>query len=385
MLDDAPVIDSDRHVVEPDDLWLTYMPEAMRDRAPQPTGRHSMFIDFNGVEGPPRRNFREGGRSKGVLPMYADERFASAAAVDFDAASHRVDMEQEHIDLAVMFPTRGLVVFGMAGIAPDLVGAAATAYNSWLADLCSEGDGRLHGVGAVSLYDIEGARKEVRRCVDELGFVGIFIRPNPVLGRPLHHRDYEPLWREIAETGVPLCIHEGASVNLPQVAVDRFEEHAFWHACTHPMEQQMAMASLVLGGVLERNPDLRVGFLECGAGWLPYWMWRLDEAAELDEHELGKLSLTPSEYVRRQCFVSADSDEETAPFAVEALDGGHVVWGSDYPHPDAKFPHALTSLHGLPWRDPSHFRSIVWDNPREFFGEGLREAADRLLLGAPAS
>lgn len=385
MFEGSPVIDSDRHVVEPDDLWLTYMPEAMRDGAPKPTGPRSMFVEFDGVVGPPPSNFRQGGRSNGLLPFYADERYESAAAVDFDAASQVAAMDREGIDLAVMFPTRGLVVFGLAGVAPDLVESAATAYNSWLADFCSSGGGRLHGVGAISLYDVEGARREVRRCVEELGFVGIFIRPNPVLGRPLHHPDYEPLWREIAEAGVPLCIHEGASVSLPQVAVDRFEEHAYWHACTHPMEQQMAMASLVLGGVLERNPELRVAFLECGAGWLPYWMWRLDEAAELDEHELPELSLEPSEYIRRQCFVSADTDEDTAPTASEALDGGNMLWGSDYPHPDAKFPHALTTLRGLPWSDPARFRRVVWDNPIEFFGGALARAASRLSPAAGAS
>jgi predicted TIM-barrel fold metal-dependent hydrolase len=378
MLDGSKVIDSDRHVVEPDDLWLTYMPEAMRDRAPRPTSPRSMFIDFNGVVGPPSFSFRDGGRSKGVLPPYADPRYASAAEVEFDAASQLADMDAEHVDLAVMFPTRGLVVFGLAGVAPDLVGAAATAYNSWLADFCSASDARVYGVGAVSLYDVESARREVRRCVDELGFVGIFLRPNPVLGRPLHHRDYEPLWSEIAEAGVPLCFHEGGSVSLPQVAVDRFQEHALWHACTHPMEQQMAMASVVLGGVLERHPSLRVAFLECGAGWLPYWMWRLDEAAELDHQEIGTLSLKPSEYIRRQCFVSADSDEETAPHSLDVLDGRHVVWGSDYPHPDAKFPHALTTLRALPWSVRSHFRRIVWENPLELFAESFRLAADRI-------
>jgi predicted TIM-barrel fold metal-dependent hydrolase len=385
VLDDTPVIDSDRHVVEPDDLWLTYMPEAMRDRAPRVPTPRSIFVDFNGMEGPIRRHYRDGGRTKGILPPYADERYATAAAAEFDAGSQLADMDVEGIDLAVMFPTRGLVVFGLDGVAPDLFGAAATAYNSWLADHCAAGAGRLHGVGAISLYDAEAARREVRRCVDELGFVGIFVRPNPVLGRPLHHRDYEPIWREIADAGVPLCIHEGASVSLPQVAVDRFREHAFWHACTHPMEQQMAMASMVLGGVLERNPALRVGFLECGAGWLPYWMWRLDEAAELDADQLGKLSLKPSEYVTRQCFVSADSDEDTAPGAADVLKGRHVVWGSDYPHPDAKFPGALAALAGLPWSDRDHLRRIVWDNPLEFFGESLRAAARRIVPAATQS
>jgi hypothetical protein len=59
-----------------------------------------------------------------------------------------------------------------------------------------------------------------------------------------------------------------------------------------------------------------------------------------------------------------------------------VVWGSDYPHPDAKFPGALKTLHGLPWTDPGHFRNIVWDNPLELFGATLQAAADKYTASA---
>ena len=195
------------------------------------------------------------------------------------------------------------------------------------------------------------AVRELGRCIDEFGFVAAFFRPNVIGGRQWYDRAYDDLFAAVAEIGVPLALHEGSAVALPQAGVDHFEAHGLWHAASHPIEAQLAMTAFVLGGVLERHPTLRVGFLECGAGWLPYWMWRMDEAFELDgARDMPSLTMRPSDYVRRQCFVSIDSDEDPGIAAFDTLDDRNVVWGSDYPHPDAKFPHA----RGEVARDPGH-------------------------------
>jgi predicted TIM-barrel fold metal-dependent hydrolase len=208
--------------------------------------------------------------------------------------------------------------------------------------------------------------------VKHLGFVAVMMRPNPVAGRPWHHPDYDPLWSTLEDLDVPVCFHEGGAVGLPQVAIDRFAQHPFWHACTHPMEQQMAMLSLVMGGVAERHPRLRMAFMECGAGWLPYWMWRMDEAVEGEPWDFEALTLKPSEYVRRQCYVSIDSDEAPGVAAFEMFDEPHVVWGSDYPHQDSKFPYATRSLAALPGMTAGRLRQVVTDAPLSLFGVALR-------------
>ncbi|MFZ0664830.1 MAG: amidohydrolase family protein, partial [Acidimicrobiales bacterium] len=348
MRDNKPVVDSDRHVIEPDDLWVQRMPSKLKDRAPRPVAPNSRITVVDGVEVPPRKTYKGSSEFGG---QYTQNRYSEASKAGFNAESQVQAMDEEGIDVAVMFPSRALLVFGVDGVDPVVTTAAAVAYNDWLAEFVSDGSQRMFGVGVLDLRDVEGARAEAKRCVDELGFVALFVRPNPVNGRQLHDEAYEPLWAEIAALDVPICFHEGSAVLLPQVATDRFEEHGFWHACTHPMEQQIAMLAMVLGGVLDRHPTLRCGFMEAGAGWLPYWSWRLTEAHEADASNLPPISMEPADYIKRQCFVSADSDEDTAPFALEHLGGTNVIWGSDYPHADGKYPNAVKSLSGLEWKD----------------------------------
>jgi predicted TIM-barrel fold metal-dependent hydrolase len=221
--------------------------------------------------------------------------------------------------------------------------------------------------------------REARRAIKDLGLIGVFLRPNPVEGRPWYHPDYEPLWGALEEMDAAVCFHEGGAVRLPQIGPDRFEPHPLWHVCTHPMEQQMAMLAIVMGGVAHRHPGLRFGFLECGAGWLPYWMWRMDEKFE-EEHAELSITMKPSDYVRRQCFVSIDSDEEPGVFAIEVLADSHVVWGSDYPHHDGKYPVARKTVISLPGMTPARAQAVLQDAPFELFGERLRSAVG---LGAP--
>ena len=172
--------------------------------------------------------------------------------------------------------------------------------------------------------DLGAALAEARRCVRELGFRGVMMRPNPVRARTLGDPYWDPLWSLLEELDVPLAVHEGTTQDLPQSGRDRFENYALRHVCSHPHEQQIACAALVMGGVLERHPGLRVDFLESGCGWLPHWLERMDEHVHGWGHAIAKLPLAPSEYFRRQCFVSCDPNERTLP-SVVALAGEDVV------------------------------------------------------------
>jgi uncharacterized protein len=382
MPDRPHVIDSDGHVMEPVDLWERRLPRRLRDRGPRPADPDGIVFVVDGHEVP--RRDRLATRPGEPLQASVDPRFARAAAAGFDAASQLEAMDAEGIDLAVLFPSRALGVLGIDSLDAELAAESARAYNDWLAEFCSEGRGRLLGMGAVDLHDPGRAAREVQRCVTELGFAGVMMRPNPIAGRPLHHPVYEELWSTIEALDVPVCFHEGTAVLVPQVGPDRFERHGLWHVCSHPMEQQIAMVAMVLGGVLARHPKLRAGFMECGAGWLPYWAWRMDESWEMDgPRDSPDLTMPPSEYVRRQCAVTADSDEPTAADAARHLGVGGILWGSDYPHPDSKFPKALRSLRALPGLDEAAFGAILWDNPQRFFGPSLRASAAALGTAAP--
>jgi len=114
--------------------------------------------------------------------------------------------------------------------------------------------------------------------------------------------------------------------------------------CSHAMEQQIACMTLILGGVLERFPRLRVAFLEAGGGWLPYWLERMDHHHERLGWILPGCKLKPSEYFRRQCMISVDPDEKTIPVVAEMVGDDYIMWASDYPHFDCTFPGAVAEV-----------------------------------------
>jgi predicted TIM-barrel fold metal-dependent hydrolase len=123
-----------------------------------------------------------------------------------------------------------------------------------------------------------------------------------------------------------------------------------------------ALASMTTGGVLDRHPKLRCAFLEGTAGWLYWWLWRLDDQWE----KFGpgcerQISMLPSDYFRRQCYIALDVDEEPAVEVVEKLGPDYFVVSSDYPHPDGAFPEAIHQFLGLPLGDEAR-RKILWDN-----------------------
>jgi predicted TIM-barrel fold metal-dependent hydrolase len=166
-----------------------------------------------------------------------------------------------------------------------------------------------------------------------------------------------------------VCFHEGGLVYLPQVG-GRFPQVMLHHTCTHPMEMMLAAVDIIGGGVLARFPELRVGFLEGNCSWVPFLLWRLDEHYEWRrEWDAPNFTMTPTEYFKRQCFVSVDCDEEPAKYTVDWIGEGNIVFSTDYPHADAKYPEASERFLKLPLSDSAK-RKIMWDNCAKLYGIG---------------
>jgi uncharacterized protein len=368
------IIDSDMHVIEPPDLWSRYIGPGYRDRAPRGIAvvPRDLRMEVEGVRMPdltPRigrinpltrramdRSFRE-----------RAEAYAEPVARNFDALSQVHAMDNEGLDVAVLFPSRGLFAVAIDGMDPGLAAAIARAYNDWLADFQRESPKRLVGVGMIAPHDVTAAALEARRCVNDLGFKGIFVRPNLVNGRNFHDPYYDPLWAALEELNVPICFHEGEGPALRQVG-DTFESHMMRHTCCHPMEMMLAMVSMIGGGVLERFPRLRVGFLEGNCSWVPWLLWRFGEHHEwTGREEHPDLKRKPVEYFKDQCFVSIECDEEPAALLAAWLGDDNIVFSTDYPHPDAKYPRAVTTFLDLPLSENSK-RKILWDNCARLYG-----------------
>src|SRR5437660_2142020 len=324
------ILDSDIHIIEPPDLWPRYIDSAFRDRAPvgltedegdlrlalagQPWGRLAINAD---------RSKRRQGRNYALN----QERWRPYAERGWTPKVQLEAMDIEGIDVAVVSPSRGLFALTIPDMDPPLAAAMARAYNDWLQEFWQENPERLLGAGMSSPFGVNDAVAEARRCVREFGFRAMFLRPNEVNGRNWHDLYYEPLWAALEELEVPLGFHEGSGSQLRQVGEQFGANTMLKHIYSHPVEQMLTAGAFCGGGVLERHPRLRVAFLEGNCSWLPWLLWRLDEHAEMFADVWSpELKLRPSEYFKRQCYVSVDSDEEPVKCVVDYMGSDNIVY-----------------------------------------------------------
>ena len=224
-------------------------------------------------------------------------------------------------------------------------------------------------MAATPIHDVEESVIEINRAVKENSMIAAYIRPNVINGRNLHDAYYDPLYSTLEELNIPLVVHEGTAGGPPGADQRFLGNWVMMHMAAHPLEQMLGSESIVVGGVLERHPKLRVAFLECGCSWLVYWLWRLDEELEAwGWHEVPWLKKKPSEYFMEQCWVSMEGDEPGAKYYVEMHGNDRLLWASDYPHPDAGYPNATEEFLGLDTISEETKRKVLWDNPMTFYG-----------------
>jgi predicted TIM-barrel fold metal-dependent hydrolase len=365
------VIDSDGHVLEPANLWQEYIDPKFRDQAPyfikHDNGGEQFWMTDGFTVGDGSKTIgecgsigqRDGEYSDGAPP------YAESTKGGFDPHARIPDMDKELVDAVFLYPTLGLFLDVVTD--PDQATANARAYNRWLADYCSAYPDRLHGVACLPLQSVEGAIQELRFCTKELGFRSAFLRPNPYNGRPLHHKDFDPVWEAAQELDIAVGIHGGgAQANLGDDRFPYSESFAMNHCVVHTFEMMAAAVSLIMGGVCERFPRLRIGFLEASGGWMPAWLDRMDR--HFDDQGMNDLSLTvlPSEIFARQCYIAYEPVETTIAFGAQAMGANKILFATDYPHHDG-FWGAAKMIKRLDL-DPDVEAQVLGGGAKEFYG-----------------
>lgn len=261
--------------------------------------------------------------------------------------------------------------------------AYADAYNRWLSEVCKRAPTRLFGAALLSRHEPELLVADVERWADA-GLSAVVMRPNPVGGRTVSDPSLNRFWSACAHHQVTVLLHEGTHTRVVTAGADRFRSHFGQHACSHPIEMMMALLSLIEGGVLHAHPSLRVGLLEAGCGWLPYWLWRLDhvEYAQLRGEVRGRVEMPPSEYFARQCWIAFEPNEALLPAVMKEIGPARFVFGSDFPHLD----------HGLGIVDEarqlegsvgcSTLGSVMWENALRLLGPRVENAGTGPVEGA---
>ncbi len=349
-----PIVDADRHTVEPIDMWSRRLPERFREAAPYFLHRDRPPPEIMWRGKPLLREHHEDARDqeRAGLAERADHWAAGGSA-----RAHLAAMDRDGIDLAYLFPTWTSYLLAVDEMPADLAAAFASTYNDWLFELCRADPHRLRPVGVVPRHDVDDMIDEAER-VAALGASVIVLRPNPVAGRTLGDPSMQPFWEAVQSLDLAVALHEGSHARTATVGYDRFHTRFALHTCSHPMEHMMALVSLIDGHVLARHPGLRFVLLEAGVSWLPYWYWRLDE--EHGQHR-GRGSVLPSELLRRQVWAALEPGEPLLLATAEAIGTDRLVVGTDFPH----FDHDVGLLQRL--RESGHeaefLRAVTGHNP----------------------
>jgi predicted TIM-barrel fold metal-dependent hydrolase len=281
---------------------------------------------------------------------------------NFDSAIRQADLEADGIVGEVVFPNTIPPFFPsntlrLADCTPEeyaLRWAGVRAHNRWLADFCSQLPGRRAGVAQLMLNDVDDAMEEVRRVKVDGLFGGVLI-PNVAPDSrlpPLHAPHYEPLWALCEDLDVPINTHGGSGVPdlgpYPASPVLMFMEFG-WYA-------QRPLLRLMFSGVFERHPKLTFVMTEQGSSWVPGLLagldWAVDRMRSLpgsSEERFGgdavrQLSLKPSEYWARQCYLGASFMGPVDCSVRRETNIDTIMWGSDYPHSEGTHPYTMEAL-----------------------------------------
>jgi predicted TIM-barrel fold metal-dependent hydrolase len=364
------ILDSDMHIMEPPDLWQRYIDRKFKHRAPRgvtssnvrdlrmvyPDGRDWARTTTRHNDSARGHNFE---RNQEIYHAHAERGWTPAVQLEA--------MDIEGIDVAVLYPTRGLRALVVDDMDSEFAAALARAYNDWLYDFCKQAPSRLFGAGMISPYDISDAVSEARRCAEQLGFRAVFLRANPLVEHQWHDDYYRPLWGALEDLNLALGFHESTGTGKNHIGARMEPNLMLRRVYGQPLEQMMALGSFCGGGVLARHPRLRVAFLEANCSWLPWLLWRLDEGWQLEGDVWAPdLTMPPSEYFKRQCAVSVEPDEATVKHVIDCLGAAGIVFSTDYPHGDSKYPEAVNHFLRLPIGEDDK-RKILWDNCAAYY------------------
>lgn len=344
----APVtIDVDQHLFESRTTWSDYIEPGHRQDAlaisddaegwPWLTWRGAHLTPLE-VPIPERSSLIGDDRLRRLRGERAPASFDELVPDSYRLAGARLDaLDAFGLDAAVLFPNYGLL--WERRLSSDRVAqrANARAYNRFTAETCGEGHDRLFGVAHVLLHDPAWAVEEIARVRSE-GIRLAMVAPAPVDGKPLSHSDFDPVWAAFSEHGVAPVFHvsEFESPLHPAWREGELEDgEQLFDSIFLSLAPAVALANLILNGVLERFPQLRIGVVELTAGWVPQFLLHMDGASDFYAQRHGepfrKLAARPSEYFLRQVRVAALPYEMPNRLVPKVGEDTFMI-GSDWPH-----------------------------------------------------
>ena len=372
--------DADAHVVEPPNLWQERVPARLRDLAPKVVQKDADTEAWCFEDGKRLVAVNMLLSTPGVSPVHwtlAGTKYERMRPGSHDPHARLADMDVDMIDAQVLHPSialGGSATYSETNL--ELQRVCAAAYNDWLSEFCSADPKRLAGLAMIPMTSLDDAIAELERTRSLPGLHGALLGAFPNGSQnPLPEDDR--FWAAAQDLDQPAVIHvslgggdgEGSdavetvfSLPTPSLILARINLE---RSARGIME---ALSQIILTGVLERFPKLRVIGTETGIGWIPYFLEQTDD--NYLRHRFwakSELRMLPSEYFRRQCFSTFQVDTVGVRNRSSMLD--NIMWSSDYPHSGADWPNSVVTvernLAGVP---PDEREQILATNCQRAFG-----------------
>jgi predicted TIM-barrel fold metal-dependent hydrolase len=364
------IISADSHFIEPPNLWVERIDPKFRDRAPRTVKGYAgkegeFFVCENITPIPYARPFGAGVKAED-FPAHNKKGVEAAPASVWDPAARLKEQDIDGVKAEVLYTTFGMLLFGLNDA--ELRAACFRAFNDWAAEYCSHDPKRLIGLGVISLEDIPAAAAELKRIATK-GLRGALIWGAPPADKPYSLPDYDPFWAAAQDLQLPLSLHIGTGRRGIRFDLPRRGSELYTYMKV-PQEIQLSFADLIVGGVLERFPRLRLVSAENDISWIPHFMYRLDHAYERLRHFEGlTLPMVPSEYMKRNVMATFQFESTNVDFTRQIFGAEHIAWASDYPHNDSTWPRSRAfiaqAFKDIPEGD---VQKIVGSNAAHLYG-----------------
>jgi predicted TIM-barrel fold metal-dependent hydrolase len=375
----------------PPDLFTSRASAALRDRMPYVTDgpKGPMWVTKKGATFGLANGMGSAGREYVPGQIHRSDRMASTGLYeDGKKGIRRLSIPELRLKDQDRDGVQAEVLYGILGSStrmgdPEAAVEMIRVYNDWLADFCDTHPERFAGLACIPSAPIDAAVAEVRRVVKRGAVRGVDVA-NTLDMPPLYDPCWNPLWDAVDDSGLPLHFHTVGG-RMPDAIRKTLWGSAWGEKVDGTIDFRVARAgfavhisgfqiymstilmSLVYGGVLERHPRMRVVIGEGGIGWIPYILDHMDLEWEDQFKDLG-LSMKPSDYWRRQCRATYQSDRIGIKL-LDELGEDNVMWGSDFPHPDGVWPDSTEVIE----RELGHLpaavrRKIVCENAGKLYG-----------------
>jgi uncharacterized protein len=383
------IIDTDAHYSEPHDLWTRHAPKHLKDRMP-----HVELIDgreqwvFDGVTISPAIScsviLPDGAKAPGVRiwDLMRDQVHRSS----YDWRERIAMLDRIGIWAQILYPNlAGFGNYRFMSVSDAAVRTASSiVYNEAMAEVQEGSRNRLLPMAMLPWWDISASLDELRR-VAKLGFRGIAMSSDPQdSGHPdLAQPAWDPLWKACCDLGLSVSFHVGSSDSARKGAwfgdgpwtTLSDERKVIIGTTTLFMSNARILANMIISGILERFPDLKIVSVESGIGWIPFFL----EALDYSFADVAKPFLTqkPSEYFRRQVY-SCFWFEKIAPTTKSILDAigvDHIMFETDYPHAVCLYPNMQGHIASVfADVDDTVRRKILQDNAAALYRIDLPKA-----------